>query len=299
MYNTNNLRILWEIGTDGLQYNNIITATSGISADYGVLNIKSDLLEAKYRVAEKNIFIQIDVGRVDDGTTPRTKSIAIDTLGLLSTNLTLDAIIQVYGYGDAYSSTPLATIIQSQGTLIISKSKRDLCNNDEYQNDLVYVSDDEDTRQFRHFLILIQDLNNLNSYLEIGRLIGGQSTILEENNLLNGASNFNEQFNFEEIVYSDTVNLNGYSTIANERAVRRKVSLEFSNLNIISSNYRALKRMWGYCKDNKKMLVIPAPTIATYFHCYAKLANIPKQTINYVDNNNIFSNFTLEFDEAK
>jgi len=299
MYNTNNLRILWEIGTDGLQYNNIITSTSGISADYGVLNIKSDLLEAKYRVAEKNIFIQIDVGRVDDGTTPRTKSIAIDTLGLLSTNLTLDASIQVYGYGDAYSSTPLATTIQSQGTLIISKSKRDLCTNDEYQNDLVYVSDDEDTRQFRHFLILIHDLNNLNSYLEIGRLIGGQSTILEENNLLNGASNFNEQFNFEEVVYSDTVNLNGYSTIANERAVRRKVSLEFSNLNIISSNYRALKRMWGYCKDNKKMLVIPAPTIATYFHCYAKLANIPKQTINYVDNNNIFSNFTLEFDEAK
>ena len=85
-YNLNNMRILWEIGSDGIDSSNNFTASSNKSTNKNIVNIKNDIVE-KYWESTSNIneWIQWDSGA--------NKQIYVDTFALLGHNLSSSAIL--------------------------------------------------------------------------------------------------------------------------------------------------------------------------------------------------------------
>jgi len=297
-YNLDNLRILWEFALDGIIFNPYIDSTIQYTGDYGVVNAKNDIVEAIYRTNNiKTMQIQIDAGK-QDTQFARTKAITIDTFALLNTNLSLDAKICLYGYGDATTITPTYDQIKNQGTCLINTTKKQLCNNDEYQKDCIWCSPTEEIRKFRHWALYIEDLTNTSNYLEIGRLLGGQASILIYDEK-DGSTSFLDNIDFEEVSYIDRLDLNGFTSIANERAMKKKLFLSFENMSQSSQNYKILQRYWRYVRDTKKALIIPTPKVPTAFHVFSKLSEMPKQKIKYVEDIHIYVNFDLSYDEAK
>jgi len=281
-------------------YNNIPSHTPAISQDFGVLNVKKDTVESLYRVPQKYFYIIFDAGAVTQSSVRRTKAISIDTFAMLNTNLTLNASIRLYGYGDAQSSLPSIQNLERNGTLLFYNLKRNLCGGDEYQRDLIYIEEDETKaiQRYRYFLLKVSDSQNPSDFLEVGRVLGGQASILT-NNFSDGSTTFNDNITFEETSYTDSLDLNGFSSISNERALKRKLGIEFKNINIDSQNYKILRNYWRYCRDTKKALVIPFADNPVGFHLFAKLETLPKQTINYVEKNHVYSDFSLDWDEGK
>ena len=300
IYNTTHLRMLWEFALDGLKLQNIPLFTPASSGDFGVLNIKNDILEALYRVPQKEFYILFDCGAVPEGSNQRTKAISIDTFAMLNTNLTLDAQITLRGWGDAQASIPSINNMRNQATIIFNTTKRQLCGNDDYQRDLIYLEPNESMaiRKFRYFLLDVNDSTNQSNFLEVGRVLGGQSSILIDD-VTDGSNTFTDTIDFEERSYTDKLDLNGFSSIANERALKRSLGVEFKNMSIFSQNYLILRKYWRYCRDTKKALVIPILDNPTGYHLFAKLDSLPKQKIKYVEKNHVYTDFNLTWDEAK
>lgn len=302
-YNKNNLRILWELsGLDGLRYNNIIYSSGSYYGDYDVLNIKNDIVEKKYRTTVREMEIVIDVGSVDPIYAPiqRTQAIYIDTFSLLNTNLTLDATIELRGYGSPSAGTPSLIFMRESSERIFKKTKRELCGNDPYQKDVIWLSDTEPEKRYRYIYMLIKDVNNLDGYIEVGRILGGEATILINNkNGDFGSDSYKEDIEYEEVSYTDKVQLNGFTEIANERAFKKKINLTFENMNTLSQNYKNLKKYWRYCRDTKKALIIPTPSNPCGFHVFSKLEKVPSQRIRYVEDSQILVDFQLSYDEAR
>ena len=298
-YNLDNLRILWEFALDGIVFNPYIYATPSYTGDYGVINIKNDIVEAIYRTNNiKTMEIQIDAGK-QETIYARTKSITIDTFCLLNTNLSLDAKICLFGYGDATTPTPTYQQIKDNGTCLFSKTKKELCNNDEYEKDLIWISPEEEIRKFRHWALYIEDLTNQEDYLQIGRMLGGQASILTTQEAYGGATSFLDTIDFKEVSYIDRLDLNGFTSIANERAIKKTLSFSFKDISLKSQNYKILRRYWRYVRDTKKALIIPTPNVPTAFHVYSKLDEMPSQKITYVEDDHIYVEFQLSYNEAK
>src|SRR6056297_471232 len=301
-YNTTHLRILWEFSLDGMEYSNIKLATASAAGDFEVLNVKSDIVEQVFRTktGTKGIYVQFDTGSVDPITAniQRTKATYIDTFAMLNTNLTLNADIYLYGYGNANTASPSATLMLKEGTLLFKKKKRELCGNDEYQKDVIWISENEQQQRFRHYAVYVEDIGNLDNFIEVGRILGGEATILVEDDK-SGSHTFTDQIDYEEVSYTDKVDMNGFNEIANERAIKKKMSLLFDNVNTEGANYRSLRRYWRYCRDTKKALIIPTPKNPCAFHVFSKLEQIPKQRITYVEDGHIYVSFDLDYDEAR
>lgn len=299
-YNLSQLRILWEIGTDGLKYNIFGAGTSpSIPGDFSILNAKSDIVEQVYRTSNiATCYIQMDCGVPDDNLigVVEQKAIVVDTFALLNHNLTQNAVIKLYGYGNEGTmppSTP-AQFLASSPELIFTASP----NVDLLETNFIWVSPIQRIQKYRHYLIVITDSANPDGYIQIGRILGGEATIFTTD------ENFTANFTYQEVSYKDTSEVNGFTSVSNARSLKKKMTAEFINLNAIPTgssglNYRNFKRYARYCRDTLKALVIPDSRIPYMFHLYAKMIEVPSEKFNFLDMDALYVSMTVDWDEAK
>lgn len=277
-YNTKNLRILWEIGSDGLDETNNYTASSEKSTDKSIVNIKNDIIE-KYWESTSNInqWIQFDSGL--------NKAIYIDTLALLGHNLSSSAILTLKGYGTGSDST----ITDWSNIPVYATIPTGTNPNDDR---VIYVHSTQPTTRYRHWRLEISDGSNSSSTLKIGRLIAGSSLIFNGENLLGN-------LRYGKTNYKDEIKLNGFSSVFNNRALKRKLNIGLNELNIQAySNTNQLNKYLDYCRDTLKALVIVDPQNPYKYSVFAKLSSIPEQEINYVDSLNEYATISLSYDEG-
>lgn len=283
-YNITLLRVLWEIKSDGTTALNY-TASSEASADKGVVNLKSDILEKYWQTtgcaAE---WFQFDAGS--------GKVISMDTLALIAHNLTNSAVVTVKGYGTSIDAAPANHAAWASVPVYATLTMPD----DPDETNLIYIAPVLPTDSFRHWLIDIEDSTNTAGVIRIGRVVGGSSLIFNGENCLDTVGLTDQN-------YKDEMKLNGFSGIANNRALKRAMKLTFRDLDSKQqSNYKRLKRYTRYCRDTLKALVILDPKAETtkyQFTVFAKLKSMPSESHVYVDDLTNYTSFELEYDEAK
>jgi hypothetical protein len=210
----------------------------------------------------------------------------------------------LYGYGDPNAQAP-STVDQfislcngTSGKKIFTAKPED---DHSKENNFIWVSPTEITSSFRYYLIEIQDLKNEYGYIQIGRILGGQATVFTEE------ENITSEFTYQEVSYKDVVEVNGFTSVANARSMKKKMGVELRNINAIpvregslsGHNYRNLKRYMRYCRDTLKALVIPDSRIPYAFHIYAKMTEVPQESFNFLDFDALYVTMNISWDEAK
>ena len=280
-YNLTQLRVLWEIGSDGISASNNYVASSNAGTGYEPVNLRSDFIERTWKstncVAE---YFQFDVGV---GNT-----IGIDTAAILGHNLTNGALITVYGYGDAFSNAPATDSdwysLSAQFTMTVEPT---------YQN-IFYVAAATASAKYRHWRVLIQDATNTDGFIEIGRFIAGEAMVFDTR------ENMSMNVDYAQVNYKDELKLNGFSSLANNRALRSRLKISFDNLDMESNdNYAQLQRYFSYCRDTLKALVIPDPRKLYRYTVYAKLSQMPQEKHSYLDDASSYASLEIELDEGK
>lgn len=278
IYNITNLRILWEIASDGDQFNNYL-ASSQASSDKGITNVKSDIIEQYWQsTAAVGEYIQFDAGS--------GKTISLDTFALIAHNLTSSAIVNIYGQGSGASPVPASWIgVPLYATMTMPS--------DPDENNLIWIAPTLPKVTYRHWRVTIQDPSNPLGALRIGRVVGGSSLIFTGENCL-------DSMGFHKENYKDEFKLNGFSNIANNRALKKTLNLEFRNLDRIAElNYRRINRYVNYCRDTLKALVIPDPQVPYQFSVYSKLSKMPQESHRFISQENSYASFSFEYDEGR
>lgn len=278
IYNITNLRILWQISSDGTVANNYI-ASSNASVDKNIVNVKSDIIEQYWQsntaVAE---YFQFDAGA--------GKVINLDTFALIDHNFTSSAIVNIYGYGTGSDAAPGSWIGIPLYTTIAMPADPD-------EKNLIYIAPTLPANSFRHWRVTIADPSNPNGFLRIGRVVGGSALIFTAENCL-------DVMDFRRENYKDEFKLNGFSTIANNRALKKQLSIRFKDLNRIAElNYRRLSRYINYNRDTLKALIIPDPQLPYQFSVYAKLTDMPNESHRFISNTDSYISVELNYNEGR
>jgi hypothetical protein len=280
-YNLTQLRILWEIASDGNTSLNNYTTSSYAGTGYEVVNLRSDFIERAWRTtACTSEWFQFDAGV---GNT-----IGIDTSAIIGHNLTNNAVITVYGYGDAFSNAPATDADWYALTPEFSMTVQP-----NYAN-IYYIATVSAASKYRHWRVLIQDPSNTDGFISVGRFVAGESLVFDTR------ENMTMDVDYSQTNYKDELKLNGFSSISNNRALRSRLRLGFDNLDMESNdNYAQLQRMLTYCRDTLKALVIPDPRRPYRYTVYSKLSQMPQEKHRFIDDATSYATFDLEFDEAR
>lgn len=280
-YNIRNLRILWEIKSDGITSGNF-SSSSDASTDKAVINLKSDIVEKYWQsTGITTEWVQWDAGLGN--------VISLDTFALIAHNLTSSAVVTLKGYGSQSDSAPGDwSIISAYATLTMS--------DDPDEDNLIWISPTLPTNSYRHWRLEIADTTNSDGYLRIGRLIAGSALIFNGENCL-------DTIDYNEMSFKDEFKLNGFTTIANNRALKKNMRLSFKDLDTVAqTNYRLLKRYLRYNRDTLKALIIVDPSdedLKYKFSVFSKLKQMPGETHRFIDSETSYTTFDLEYDEGR
>lgn len=278
LYNVTNYRVLWEIASDGITTGNF-SASSSASADKAVVNVKNDILEKYWEAAgASSEWVQFDAGT--------NRTILMDTFALLATNLTSSAQLVLKGYGAGSDAAPVSWVsVPVYATIAMPEDRPD-------EDRVIWIAPSIPTETFRHWRLEISDPSNP-SPVRIGRVLGGSASVLAGENLLVDVT-------IRRLSFKDEMRLTGFTSIANNRALKRSVRVRFSDLNVLNkNNYQALAKMMDYCRDTLKVLSIPDPREPYLYSTFAKIADLPEETHQFVDPETIYANFELAFDESR
>jgi hypothetical protein len=323
-YNLSQIRILWEIASDGLKWANIKGNSVQVGGDFSVLNVKSDVVEQVWRSLldkdDDSAWFIIDCGETEVSGTA-TKAIMFDTLALLNHNLSPTAKISVYGYGSASTgAAPTKAQMLANGDAVVTLFK-DKSPKADYA-DFIWVMPVADyattiIKPRRYWMVHIKDPANTNEvntapsgeapsmkkYIQIGRFVAGEATIFTTE------ENITSEIEYQEVSYKDEVRITGFTSISNARSIKKKIKTELKNINALASdtsasgrtfhNYKNIKRFIRYCRDTLKSLVIVDSRDPYMFYAYGKLTETPVESCNYLDDRSMYVSMNLEWDEAK
>jgi hypothetical protein len=279
LYNTTQFRVLWEIASDGIVSNNF-TASTSASTDKSIANIKTDIVEQYWQSTGTDEHFTFDVG------TGRTSF--IDTIGFINHNLTTSAVVNIYGYGTSEDPAPGSWAgVPLYATIPLPEDRPN-------EENLLWIAEDFPLEGFRHWRVTISDPTNPDGFIRVGRFVAGQALIFA------GFENFIDRLNYGRKNFKDELSLNGYTTISNNRALKKFLRLTFTNLaQVNANNYKNLETMLEYTRDTLKMLVIPDPQNPYNYSVYAKIAELPEEEHRYVDADTRYADLTISWNEAQ
>jgi hypothetical protein len=274
IYNSKNLRILCEFPSRGVVDANW-TANSTATGDFDVNNVNTDIVEQVWRSATATI---TGVQLVCDTGLPQ--GVAVDTVALLGTNLTTSADITMEG-----SSSPIFATIDR--TILMTP----LDNGNVY-----HISETLPLTQQRYWRISIDDATNSNGFLEIGVILFGASDIFQ-------GECATDQITLQKRDFTKTVRTEGHTNVANSRAQKRVVGLQFRSLDINGGNYDVLAGIFESSRTVLKCLWIPTPNptrpdVTDRYAVFAKLTEVPVEQHNNKGADLTFINFSVNLDES-
>jgi hypothetical protein len=271
IYNTDNLRILCDFDSRGVVNNNW-TASSTAAGDFDVNNVNTDIVEQVWRsTVTTGVTLNSDTG-VPQGT-------IIDTLAILNHNLTSSATVTLIG-SDNPGHAPTGTVIPLQAR----------------ENNMFYIAETLPSTGFRYWRISIDDATNPDGFLQIGTIVYGTSQIFQ-------GECFVDEIEFTLKDFADTVSTEGFTNVANSRAIKRSVRLDFRSLEANERNFKILRDIFENIRTTLKCLWIPTPDpldqeITAKFAAFGKLPSIPSERHNSKGRKLDYVSMTLEVDES-
>ena len=249
LYNTRNLRILYEFdsrGTDDLNW----TVSSGgtASGDFGVNNVNTDIVEEVYRSASTQIAIDCDAG---GGVSP-------DTFYIGNHNLTTGATISVQGSDD-----PNFGDVNVQFEM------------DATETNAYYIVP---TANFpfelsRYWRFNITDSANADGYIQMGAILFGSAVIFQGDCITDRLTRGDRHF-------KDEIRTEGFTTVSNDRALKRIVGFSLRNISLNNQNYQNFREASEEIRTSLKALWIPMARQPDRFGAFAKLTEMPRETHN-------------------
>lgn len=283
-----NLRILYEIASDGLVFNNIQGYSAVIrSSQHAPLNLKTDIVEQVFSFrASSPAYVIFNAAVTPDPIRIKYRTVSIDTIALINTNLTHNAIVRLrLGYA-AHEIIPTATHSFVARRIIDINTARP--NGESNVIKCLALP----TEPYAGLMLEIFDPSNPEEYVYVGRFLAGLSLQLTND------ESYEDRIRYTEQVFADTAEISGYNRIANYKTTKRRLELDFANINIHRNNFRDLLRFVRYVKTTKKALIIPDWRNPYMFSVYAKLAEMPEYTVKFLDGVTGHASFSLRFDES-
>jgi hypothetical protein len=272
IYNITQLRILQNFVSRGTETLGGLNWTSNYAlrlGDYAASNLNTDVIEQRCETwgIPATWILTCDTG-IPQGA-------FVDTLGILGHNLTKSARVTFQG-----SSDPLFGTVDFSVVLI-----SELINT-------YWISPALPNAGYRYWRLIIEDLTNLDDNLYIGAIVFGSSAIMSV------SETFENPIQYGLTHYKDSVETEGYRNVSNDRALRKKLSLSFSNLRYDSGNYAMLKDYWLEAKTDIACLIIPRPSKPSAFAVFSKLTQLAQEEHNAISDYDHYVSFSLDWDEA-
>lgn len=280
IYNTNRPRILCDFPSrgasttgggnnawgyaKGIGFNWI--ATNQATGDFTPNNLNTDIPEQVFRSSTTSVTISCD--------TEVNQGVAVDTLGILSHNLSSSAVVTL----EASNSSVFSPVLFTTGLTWT-------------RTDMYYIASDFPFTQYRYWRLVISDPNSADGYVQIGVIVFGNASIFP-------SECFVDSVRRRRTHYKDVIPTEGFTNVSNDRAFKRQISLEFRNLTFGGPAYMIMNDMFETDKTSLKCLWIPDPQAPTRLGIFAKLANIPEETQRNLGTNADYVDFTVELDEA-
>jgi len=273
-YNSVNLRVLCEYPSRGVAPNNW-TATNTAPGDFSVQNLNTDIVEQVYRSETGTTFglrLSCDTGL--------PQGVFLDTLGILNSNFSPSASVALIGSNDpGFAVTEFFEIL------------------DVGVKNTFYISEELPKLGFRYWAIDIEDPTNSDNFIEVGTVVFGASAIFQ-------GECFVDEVEFKLKDFTDSVVTEGFTSVANSRALKRSVRLDFRFLNFQKNNFKIMRNLFETYRTTHKCLWIPTPDIedqevTSRFAAYAKLTSLPSERHKYLGGDADYVSFTLEYDESK
>lgn len=277
LYNTDNLRILCDFPSRGLTGNNW-TANSTAPGDFIARNLNTDIVEQVWRSNTGDI---TGVTLVCDTEIPQ--GVFLDTLAILGHNFTSSANLVLVGASDPLFASVGITIT------LPAASSLDPTN-------IYYIAPDFPLQGFRYWRLTIDDVSNGDNFLEAGTIIFGAATIFQ-------GECFVDQIGFEFKDFADTVRTEGYTNVANSRALKKALHLDFRLLRFSLGNFRQLRAMFTRDRTVFKCLWIPTPDptdqeYTSRFAVFGKLQRIPAESHNSKGASADYTDLSVDVDES-
>jgi nitrogen regulatory protein PII len=272
IYNVTQLRILQDFVSRGTPALGGLNWTSNVAlkvGDFSTVNLNTDVLEQRCQtLALPPLWILTCDTGIPQGA-------FIDTLAILGHNLTKSARVEVQGSTDPlFGSVGFSVVLNSE-----------LVNT-------YWISPALPNEGFRYWRLIIDDLTNSSGSLYIGAIIFGSAAIMSV------AETFENPIQYGLTHFKDSVETEGFRSVSNDRALRKQLTLNFSNLRYDSGNYALLKEYWLNAKTDIACLIIPRPTKASAFAVFSKLTQLAKEEHNAISDYDHYVSFTLDWDES-
>jgi hypothetical protein len=269
LYNTNNLRILYEFPSRGTVPNNW-TASTTASGDFPIENVNTDIVEQVWRGVDGALTsVQLTC---DTGTPQGTY---LDTLAILNHNLTTSANVVLIGSND-----PLFNVVGVTINLIITK------------RNYVYISPELPLSGYRYWRLILSDATNPDNYLQIGTIIFGSCICMQ-------GECFKNPINYAKKHFVDAIQTEGFTTSQNDRGIKSQVTLDFQSLNFSGGNYTNLQDIFETVRTNLKALWVPTPQYPLRYLVFGKLQELPQESHTDNGENADYVDFSITIDEAK
>ena len=270
LYNTTQLRILWEFPSRGNGSN--WTANTTASGDFSANNLNTDVVEQVWRSnpgAKTGIRLDCDTGL--------PQGVFLDTFAMLGHNLTRSASVVVQGSNNSdFSGAGISFTIT-----------------DLREENSFYIAPELPNMGYRYWRVAIDDATNPADYLQIGGIVFGNATIFTT------AESFSNPIQFRRRHYLDTIETEGFTTVGNDRGIKRSFTLNFQSLNFAGGNYAALREIFDSIRTSHKALWIPTPQYPGRYAVFGKLVQLPEETHTDNGEDADYVDLSLEVDEAK
>jgi len=289
LYNTNRLRVLCEFpsrGDDDAVGLNAWGRTSGTgnnwiansqaTGDFEDFRLNTDIVEEVWR-SETGTVTSVTL----DCDTEVSQGVFLDTLAILNHNLTTSAIVTLIGSNSA-TFAPI-------GTSRILNVRL---------NNIYHIEETLPLISYRYWRISINDPTNLSGHLEIGTIVFGSAQLLQGECMIDRILKKSKHF-------ADTVRTEGFTSVKNDRSLKKQISLTFEKLEFNKGNFQTLSEVLETARTSQKCLWIPTPSptdpsFNERFAVFAKLTEMPEESHQVMgENEGDFIDLTLELSESE
>ncbi len=286
LYNLTQTRILCDFlsrglsvaqgGTGGLNW----TATIGGSpitkpGDFSPNNLNTDIVEQRWESTAGSVSnVNLDVD------TEISQGVTIDTLAILDHNFSPGATLVLQG-----SNVSNFSIINTTITIPIE------------EENIFYIAPTFPTAtdQNRYWRFNINDPLNSDGFLRVGTIVFGNAIIMSEENCVT------DKIKRTTAHFADRVRTEGFTTVSNDRAIKRKIDLRFENIKFGLGDFEKLNDIFRTARTSLKCLWIPTPQIPDRFAVFGKITQLPTEEHNVKSRTDVdldLVTFNLTIDES-
>jgi hypothetical protein len=273
IYNATNVRIMCEFASRGITTTNW-TASSTEPGDFDVNNLDSDIQEEIWRSATGVV-----TGITLDTDTGLPQGIFVDTIAILNHNISSSGTVTVLGADDA-AFTTIGTTIPMQRT----------------DDNMYYIAPALPTVGHRYWRFVIDDATNPDGFVSVGIILMGTADIFQGECLT-------DSIRFQHNDFADKIETEGFTNVANSRALKKSIGLEFRSLRFQDRNFRILRDIFTTYRTTHKCLWIPTPSatdmeVTGRFAVFGKISALPSEQHNSKGPTEDYVDLTLDIDES-